>query len=58
MTTLTLIRTLVMRISRTISNSRSRLVCKVVVLHGQDILHTYGDIQVVTNMVISCRCVC
>lgn len=58
MTTLTLIRTLVIRISRTIS--RSRLVCKgkVVVLHGQDILHTYGDIQVVTNMVISCRCVC
>ena len=55
---MTLIRKLVIRISRNIS--RSRLVCKgkVVVLHGQDILHTYGDIQVVTNMVISCRCVC
>ena len=58
MTTLTLIRKLLIRISRNIS--RSRLVCKgkVVVLHGQDILHTYGDVADITNMIIRRRCVC
>ena len=57
MTTLTLVRTLVIRISRSIS--RSRLVCKgkVVVLHGQDILHANGDVADITNMIISGRCV-
>lgn len=58
MTTLTLVRTLVIRISRSISRS-SRLVCKgkVVVLHGQDILHANGDVADITNMIISGRCV-
>lgn len=55
---MTLVRTLVIRISRSISRS-SRLVCKgkVVVLHGQDILHANGDVADITNMIISGRCV-